>query len=231
MADNYTISNVEFRSDDIGDVQHPVVKIMHGVDGAAAFASSTDPLPTTGTVAIAEAKAEDSAHASGDRGVPILAVRTDTPAARAGSDGDYSNLITDNTGRLVVRADYVAASDNTTDSISAAIDSSYLMDDHTRIAPKFTQTNISAGTGTIVSAVASKSIRVIAMTVTVSNNAGTFNIREGASGTSLIGTRSGISGFHMGYNPVGHFQTGTNAAITGSVSTGVMAVCATYIEV
>lgn len=228
--DTYTIGSDNYRSDNIGDVQHPVVKIMHGAEGAAAHVSSTDPLPTTGTVAINEAKAEDSAHASGDRGIPILAVRTDTPASRAGSDGDYANLITDNTGRLVVRADYVAASDNTTDSVSAAIDSSYMMDDHTRIAPKFANGAITAGTGTMIAAVASKAIRVVAATFTSSSDSANWLARNG-TGTAICGTHQSVKGISMGYCPPGHFQTGTNTALTGSVSTGTLTYTLTYLEV
>ena len=37
-------------------------------------------------------KAEDAVHASGDVGVMLLAVRTDTPANKSGTDGDYEPL-------------------------------------------------------------------------------------------------------------------------------------------
>ena len=37
-------------------------------------------------------KAEDAAHASGDTGVYMLAVRDDAPAAHSGTDGDYESL-------------------------------------------------------------------------------------------------------------------------------------------
>lgn len=46
------------------------------------------------------AKAEDAAHSSGDVGVMALAVRQDTAAALSGTDGDYTPLITDASGRL-----------------------------------------------------------------------------------------------------------------------------------
>lgn len=46
--------------------------------------------------------AEDAAHADGDTGLQLLSVRTDTAAARAGTDGDYQPLITDASGRLHV---------------------------------------------------------------------------------------------------------------------------------
>src|SRR3990167_9246614 len=46
--------------------------------------------------------AEDVAHVSGDTGLFILAVRQDTATQLAGTDGDYSPLITDANGRLHV---------------------------------------------------------------------------------------------------------------------------------
>lgn len=230
MADNYTISSVTYRSDDIGDVQHPAVKVMFGVDGAAAWVSSTDPLPTTGTQGNAEAKAEDSASANGDRGFPVMAVRQDTLSNSTSTDGDYGFLKLDSSGRLYTRADYVAAADNTTDSISAAIDSSYMMDDHTRIAPTFYTGTITAGTGTMVAAVASKRARVIAANITTSASA-TVNILNGASGSSLTAPRYSQTALSFPYCPAGHFQTGTNTALIGSVSTGTLSYCLTVLEV
>lgn len=49
-------------------------------------------------------KNEDAAHASGDTGVMLLAVRKDSAAALAGTDGDYIPLTTDSTGRLRIAA-------------------------------------------------------------------------------------------------------------------------------
>ena len=46
------------------------------------------------------AQQEDEAHASGHQGVPALAVRSDTAAQTAGTDGDYCCLISDADGRL-----------------------------------------------------------------------------------------------------------------------------------
>lgn len=45
-------------------------------------------------------KAEDAAHTDGDEGVVILAVRRDTAAVGSGTDGDYSTLNVDASGRL-----------------------------------------------------------------------------------------------------------------------------------
>lgn len=57
-----------------------------------------------GTSATALGKAEDSAHASTDVGVMMLAVRSDTAASLAGTTGDYQPPITDSSGRLWVNA-------------------------------------------------------------------------------------------------------------------------------
>ena len=45
-------------------------------------------------------KAEDAGHSTGDKGIPALAVRKDTAAALAGTDADYTPLISDASGRL-----------------------------------------------------------------------------------------------------------------------------------
>jgi len=45
-------------------------------------------------------KAEDAAHASGDIGAYVLAVRQDTLSASVGSDGDYGSFKIDSVGRL-----------------------------------------------------------------------------------------------------------------------------------
>ena len=55
---------------------------------------------TPGTSAAHLGKAEDAAHSSGDTGVFMLAVRSDTAAATGQTDGDYTALVTDSTGRL-----------------------------------------------------------------------------------------------------------------------------------
>ncbi|MEA2036138.1 MAG: hypothetical protein U9O94_01415 [Nanoarchaeota archaeon] len=45
---------------------------------------------------------EDAAHSSGDKGIVALVVRKDAAAQGAGTDGDYTVLITDANGRLHV---------------------------------------------------------------------------------------------------------------------------------
>lgn len=50
------------------------------------------------------AKAEDAAHASGDKGIFALVVRKNAAASLADSDGDYTGLIVDADGKLWVNA-------------------------------------------------------------------------------------------------------------------------------
>lgn len=57
-------------------------------------------IPGTGATNLG--KAEDAAHASGDTGVFVLAVRNDTPSSLANANGDYIPLTTDSSGRLHV---------------------------------------------------------------------------------------------------------------------------------
>lgn len=64
---------------------------------------------TPGTAATSLGKAEDAAHSSGDVGVFALGVRQDTATQLAGTDGDYSPLITDASGRLHTIASLAAS--------------------------------------------------------------------------------------------------------------------------
>lgn len=57
-----------------------------------------------GTAAASLGKAEDVAHSTGDTGVAMLAVRRDSAAVGSGTDGDYSTVNVDGSGRLWVNA-------------------------------------------------------------------------------------------------------------------------------
>jgi hypothetical protein len=71
------------------------------VSGTVAVSSITTAI-VPGTAATNLGKAEDAAHASGDTGVFVLAVRTDTPATTASATGDYDALHTGAEGGLQV---------------------------------------------------------------------------------------------------------------------------------
>lgn len=95
MADNVLVSagsGTTVAADEVvdatlGTVKVQFVKVMDGT------------LDSTTKLKIA---AEDAAHGSGDGGIMLLAVRKDTAAALAGTDGDYIPLIVDANGALHV---------------------------------------------------------------------------------------------------------------------------------
>lgn len=55
-----------------------------------------------GTAATNLGKAEDAAHSSGDTGIMALGVRNDALSALSGSDGDYTPIALESTGRVMV---------------------------------------------------------------------------------------------------------------------------------
>lgn len=79
------------------------------------------PLPTgaatEGTLAAlaGAVKAEDSAHVSGDPGIPMLGIRSSSDAPTTNNDGDYTNLKLDEEGRLKVSSKPASYADITGD--------------------------------------------------------------------------------------------------------------------
>lgn len=93
---------------DIGDASehwyHWMLNLALGETTDAAVTDATLPgsIPALLKGILGAFKAEDAAHASGDRGLPMLAVRQDVLAALAGTAGDYIPLTVDASGRLQV---------------------------------------------------------------------------------------------------------------------------------
>jgi hypothetical protein len=109
MADNTAQDGTStIATDDIGGVHWQKVKVAFGASDTGTLVEAAVGLPvnvldiTPGTGATDLGKAEDAAHSSGDTGVAVLAVRKDTAAALAGTDGDYANLEVDAVGALHV---------------------------------------------------------------------------------------------------------------------------------
>lgn len=63
--------------------------------------------------------AEDTAHVSGDAGVQMLAVRSDTPTAKGGTDGDYTPVLTDSAGRLHTKTVMTTSAGTIVDPVAA----------------------------------------------------------------------------------------------------------------
>lgn len=79
----------------------PVSATVEPPEGGATEAAQ-DEQTVLLTAIRAGVKAEDTASAGGDSGVPAMAVRQDSLAASVDTDGDYGNVKTDSLGRLWV---------------------------------------------------------------------------------------------------------------------------------
>lgn len=74
-----------------------------------------------GTSATSLGKAEDAAHSSGDVGVAMLAKRTDAASVSSGTDGDYSTVNVDASGRVWTRVGAVDAGETHIGEVGGAI--------------------------------------------------------------------------------------------------------------
>lgn len=132
----------------------------------------------------------------------------------------------------VTRAPAAAA---TTDNVGAALMTDKIMSATTALTPKFAKIAASSsGNNTLVSAVTSKKIRVLAYNFTA---AGAVNAKfqDGAGGTDLTGLTycdAAGAGKVAGFNPVGWFETSSNTLLnlnlSGAVAVGGELV---YVEV
>jgi hypothetical protein len=133
------------------------------------------------------------------------------------------------------------ARDRTTDNVGAALVSDVLMVDTTAEIPKFVNIDTAtSGNNALVSAVAGKDIRVIALFLAASGavdvylNDGTANILGGTRKVKLDNTgAAGAVGFSLPFNPVGWAETAAvNRPLNLNLSAAVgVAGCLVYIEV
>ena len=87
----------------IGDVDVLTLPALPaGADTIGSIAAITTSM-TPGTASANLGKAEDAPHASGDVGVMVLGVRSDTATTPVSADGDYHPLVFDGGGFLRVR--------------------------------------------------------------------------------------------------------------------------------
>lgn len=106
---------------------------------------------------------------------------------------------------------------------SASNETSTVYNGTTALTPKYAVIDAAtSGNNTLVSAVADKKIRVLALWLV---SAGTVNTRfeSGADGTALTGQANLIvnTGFVLPYNPVGWFETGSNTLLNLELSAAV----------
>ena len=100
----------------IDSITNPVTVTATNLD-IRDLTSATDSV----TAVVDYSFAEDSAHASGDKGAFILAVRNDTPGSLTSADGDYAPLQVDANGALRVSGSFsVNPADNHLEDSPAA---------------------------------------------------------------------------------------------------------------
>lgn len=204
---------------------------------------------TPGTAATSLGKAEDAAHASGDVGVMMLGVRSDTLAALAGTTGDYTPPQMNATGAMYVEpvgnvahdgadagspvktgakagsADQTAVANNDrtdirADTLGHQVVRPYALHENLISAATAAITNT---TSTSVLAAAGAGVRNYVTSVLVTNSHATVGtlvtITDGSGGTTL----------YAGYAaPVGGgFALSFPTPLRGSANTAIHAVCGT----
>lgn len=110
----------------------------------------------------------------------------------------------------------------TTHSIASALQTDVLMSGLTGLTPKFYSASTSASTtdATVVAAVASKSIRVLALVVQVGATATDVTFESGGT-TRVHKIPAGANGGQsLSFNPLGWFQTVSGASLTITTGSG-----------
>ena len=147
----------------------------------------------------------------------------DNTTLNLGTGGD--NIATDDiSGVKFQRVKVIHGNDGVNDGdvsetnplpVQAGLDSGQVWDAGVSLAPKFTAINATTnGDNTIVAAVASKKIRVLAYSF-VADAAVGVAFEDGAGGTELSGQMAVVQngGVVMPFNPVGWFETSVNTLL------------------
>jgi len=199
-------------------VTPPISAGSNTIGSIASITTSVVP----GTAATNLGKAEDAAHTSGDVGVALLAVREDAVTLSTSNSGDYGNLKTDSYGRL--RTNSPAVADGI---IAGSVLNVY----------KRAFANIAAATtdGHIVTAVALKSIVVVAVAVVTGSTATTitFNTKPVGAGTAISPAfANDINGGEvLPFNLGGWFASTTGDGLTATTGAGsTTGILVTYYE-
>lgn len=171
----------------VGDIEIGAVELK---DGATDNRGSIN---ASGQLAVADinvsnlSKAEDSVHISGDMGVMALSVRETYPTGLADTDGDYAPLEVDANGDLFTTLGTRLDSTNDSVNIGAAggvgIQSNGAIGVHNDSSFKSTYSAVATGLAVASSATdifelvgsASKTVRVLRITVSGTGNPGQYN--------------------------------------------------------
>lgn len=177
--------------------QDTIIGHLDGVEGLlTTIDADTGNISTKIDTLAAAIFTEDDAHITGDEGIQLLAVRTDTPANRSGADGDYEPLQV-SAGRL-----WVDASGKT-----LTVDGSGVTQPISHAA----LTELAAAIDTEVQ------VDIVGSLPAGTNNIGDVDVASIAAGTNAIG-RVGhdITGIGHGVKTV--TNAGTDEALAGSTT-------------
>ena len=238
---------------DASDVEIGAVELKNATTDDRATISAAGALKVDGSAAVQPVSGTVTVQ---DGGNVITVDGTVTANAGTGpfpvSDNGGSLTVDDGAGSLTVdgtvTANLAAGTNNigdvdvltqpararTTDHIGAADMTDVVMNGTTAITPKFAVIDHASADNTLVSAVASKKIRVVALVAVASGGENTIRFESGTGGTALTGQMqiSDNGGFVLPYNPVGWFETAANTLLNMELgaATSVDGVL-TYLEV
>jgi hypothetical protein len=259
VADNTTLNSGSggdvIASDDIGGVKYPRSKIVIGADGTNdGDVSAANPLPITASslplpsgAATSAAQATHTTHlatlagavSGAEMQVDVVTSALPAGAATSAAQSTQTTHLATIAGAISgseMQADVLTqpARAATTDSIAAKHATDAIMDGLTALTPKFAKIDAAtSGDNTLVAAVASKKIRVLALfLVAVADVVARFE--SGAGGTALTGQMdlTANSGFTLPFSPVGWFETASNTLLNLELD-GAVSVdgCLVYVEV
>src|SRR3990167_8155310 len=229
MADDVQItagSGTTIATEDVAGVHHQKVKVEFGADGAATVVETGVGLPvetelTTGDL--------DTGGGTDTRAVVGLV---------GSASGGGALIPGDATSGLFVQVKTMPAAARTTDHLGAADMTDAVMSGLTALTPKYAKANVAASStdASIVSAVASKKLRVLAFRLHTAGTATnvTFNSKPAGAGAAISELFAlGANGGHSpGYCPVGHFETISGEGLTVTAGAGsTTGVGVVYVEV
>jgi len=147
-------------------------------------------------------------------------MRKDTQAAIATADGNVGVLQMDAAGNL---------------RVAAGIEGNFVLAGGVAMVPKFAVIDAaSSGDNTIVAAVTSKKIRVLALHLTMTGTLVTIRFESAAGGTALTGQMQPLAGnsITLPFNPLGWFETVAGELLNMELG-GAQSVdgCLVYVEV
>jgi hypothetical protein len=232
MADNVTLpgTGAVVATDEVGGAQYQIIKIAIGPDGTATIlpgdgANGVDvdvtrlPVDAT-TAANAKVTLRGYDYRTSEAYVDIYAIDT-------GEGGPYG-LLVGNT------ADTPLSVDLGSGILRATTNSSWIDAGTATLTPKFAVISCSSsGNNTIVAAVASKKIRVLALSITESG-AVNAKFQSAAGGTDKTGLYylAEKGGLVLPFNQLGWFETVAGELLNLNLSAAVpVGGCLTYIEV